>query len=99
MKANAQDRMVRREVQSRQVLYEAESGIEWAKANLRLNPACSTGTIYFEADQVQIVIVPSGGGYWVTSTVHTSQAERKIKVYLQLDSGKWLETHYQELHQ
>jgi len=98
IKANAQAKMARREIQSRQALYEAEGGLEWAKAQLRIDPSVISGNISFGSDQVQISILSSGGGYWVTSIAQSGQAERKITVYLQLDDGRWLETHYQELH-
>ena len=100
IKANAENRMVRRVAQSRQALYVAEGGIEWAKAHLLINPGLRKGSLSLDTGRVEIVIVLSGGGYKVTSEGKSGLAIRKIEEILQLDvdAGKWIMKSYQELH-
>lgn len=98
LKANAENRMVRRVAQSRQALYVAEGGIEWAKAHLMVNSELRRGTLSLDNGQADIEIVTSGGGYKVTSEGRSGSAVRKIRVILQLIAGKWVLENYQELH-
>lgn len=98
MKANAENRMVRRVAQSRQALYVAEGGIEWAKAHLLVNPGLRQGSLSLATGRGYIVIEVSGGGYKVTSEGKSGLAVRKIEQILQLDTGKWVLKSYQELH-
>lgn len=98
LKANAENRMVRRVVQSRQALYVAEGGIEWAKAHLLVNSGLRRGSLSLATGRVDIVIELSGGGYKVTAEGHSGLAVRKIEEILQLDTGKWVMKSYQELH-
>lgn len=98
LKANAENRMVRRETQSRQALYAAEGGIEWAKAHLLVNPALRRGNFSLDTGHVQVVIETSGGGYKVISEGRCGLAVRKIEEILELDTGKWVVKSYQELH-
>lgn len=113
LKANAENRMVRRETQSRQALFVAEGGIEWAKAHLMVNSGLRRGSFSLDTGEVDIVIEPivvesssvekgvieaSGGGYNVTSEGRAGLAVRKIRVILHLVAGKWVLKNYQELH-
>lgn len=100
LKANAENRMVRRVVQSQQALYVAEGGIEWAKAHLLVNSELRQGTLTLATGRVNIKIVLSEGGYKVTAEGKSGLAVRKIEQILQLDidSGKWSLIGYQELH-
>ena len=98
VKANAGLRMVKRQTQSQQAIYFAEGGIEWAKAQLIVNPNWQGGSKVVAEGQAQVSISASGGGYWVTSLATSGLAKREIKVFLSLNSGNWSITHYQELH-
>lgn len=98
LKANAENRMVRRETQSIQALYAAEGGIEWAKAHLPVNPGLRQGSLSLENGQVDIGIETNGGGYKVTAEGHSGLAVRKIMEIIELVDGKWLTAYYQELH-
>lgn len=98
LKANAEYRMVKRETQSRQALYLAEGGIEWAKAHLLANPGLRRGSLSFDTGQVDILIELSGGEYKVTSTGFAGLAVRKIEERLLMDNGTWVIMSYQELH-
>lgn len=98
LKANEENQMVRRETQSRQALYAAEGGVEWAKGCLRDQPGVREGQFNLETGRVQVVIEASGGDYKVTSEAHTGLAFRKIKVVLRSVSGHWIVKSYQELH-
>lgn len=98
LKANAENRMVRRDSQSRQAFYVAEGGIEWAKAHLLVNSELRQGSLSFATGRVDIVIESSGGGYTVISEGHSGLAVRKIEEILQLETGKWVLKSYQELH-
>ena len=98
LKANMENRMVRRVAQSRQALYMAEGGIEWAKAYLLVNSELRQGSLSLATGRVDIVIEVSEGGYKVISEGHSGLAVRKIEEILQLDAGKWIIKSYQELH-
>ncbi|TGE34633.1 hypothetical protein E4K68_00420 [Desulfosporosinus sp. Sb-LF] len=99
LKANIEHRMVRREIQSRQALYAAEGGIEWAKAHLLVNSGLRGGGFLLNFGRVDVAIeTTSGGEYKVTSQGHSGLAVRKIEVILQLNTGKWIMKKYQELH-
>lgn len=90
--------MVRREIQSRQALYVAEGGIEWAKTHLVVNPGLRQGTVTLETGRANVVVEASEGGYKVISEGHSGLAIRKLEEMLQLEGGKWLVKSYQELH-
>ena len=98
LKANAENRMVKRETQSRQALYLAEGGIEWAKAHLLLNPGLRRGNLTLDTGRVDIAIDLIGGEYKVTSKGLSGLAVRKIEERLVMDNGTWIMTGYQELH-
>ena len=98
LKANAENRMVRRVAQSRQALYVAEGGIEWAKAHLHVNSGLRLGSLSLATGRVDIVIELSGGEYKVTSEGHSGSAVRKIEEIVQFDTGRWVIKSYQELH-
>ncbi len=90
--------MVKRETQSRQALYLAEGGIEWAKAHLLVNPELRQGNVALETGRVSIVIESIEGGYKVISKGRSGLAIRKIEETLQLGPGNWVLISYQELH-
>lgn len=98
IKANGENQMVRRESQSRQALYAAEGGIEWAKAHLLVNPGLKQGSFSLATGRVEVVIETNGGDSKVISEACSGLAVRKIEVKLQLVDGKWVEKSYQELH-
>lgn len=90
--------MVKRETQSRQALYLAEGGIEWAKAHLLVNPELRQGNVALENGRVSIVIESIEGGYKVISKGRSGLAIRKIEETLQMNTGNWILISYQELH-
>lgn len=98
LKANAENRIVRRVAQSQQALYVAEGGIEWAKAHLLVNPELRKGSLSLDNGRFDIVIELSGGEYKVTSEGKSGLAVRKLEEILELDAGKWIMKSYQELH-
>lgn len=96
--ANGENRMVRREIQSRQALYAAEGGIEWAKAHMLVNDGLRRGSFSLSTGRVDVQIETIGGDIKVTSQGCSGSAVRKIEVRLQSVGGKLLEKSYQELH-
>lgn len=88
----------KREAQARQAVYLAEGGLEWAKAQLKVNPSWTGGTVTISGKQVLVTTQASGGGYWVTAKATTGFAQREIKVFVENTTGKWKMTQYQELH-
>lgn len=90
--------MVKRVAQSQQAIYVAEGGIEWAKAQLQVNSGLRQGSISLATGRAEIVIESSGGGYKVTSKGLAGLAVRRIEANLWLETGKWVMTGYQELH-
>ncbi|CAA7601592.1 Hypothetical protein DEACI_2259 [Acididesulfobacillus acetoxydans] len=107
VRANAENRMAHREAQSRQAVYAAEGGIEWAKDELLLNPDLKAGRLSLDGGEVAIAVEsasdPKGGSreevYLVTSTARVGRAERKISVVLKRSLGRWLVLCYREIHQ
>ncbi|WP_042330825.1 hypothetical protein [Desulfosporosinus orientis] len=98
LKANAENRMVKRETQSRQALYLAEGGIEWAKAHLLVNSELRGGSLTFDTGHTDIQIEESGGEYTVLATGLSGRAVRKIEARILLMDGAWAINSYQELH-
>jgi hypothetical protein len=98
LKATVEKRMIKREVQSRQALYVAEGGVEWAKAHLIINPELRKGEIGLATGYASITIDNSGEEYNVISEGHSGLAVRKIAETLRLETGKWNIKSYQELH-
>lgn len=98
LKANAENRMVKREVQSRQALYIAEGGIEWAKARLLVDSELRQGSLTFETGKADVRIEASEEKYIVTSTGLSGEAVRRIEARLELRDGTWVIKGYQELH-
>jgi hypothetical protein len=98
LKATIEKRMIKREVQSRQALYAAEGGVEWAKAHLLINPELRKGEIGLATGFAIITIDNSGEEYKVISEGHSGLAVRKIAETLHLEIGKWNIKSYQELH-
>ena len=101
LKANAENRMVRRVAQSQQAVYVAEGGIEWAKAHLPVNSELRRGSVNLatgRADIVIEVIELNGGEYRVISEGRSGLAVRKIEQIIELEGGKWVIKSYQELH-
>lgn len=99
LKSNTENRMVKREVQSRQALYLAEGGVEWAKAHLTTNPDLRKGSLSLDNGQVDVQIELSGGDYKVISKGLSGLAVRKIEEHLELVNESWVTKSYQELHQ
>ncbi|MGC7873512.1 hypothetical protein ACPUYX_18630 [Desulfosporosinus sp. SYSU MS00001] len=99
MKANLGKRMVRRETQSRQALYMAEGGVEWAKAHLLSDFGLRRGEVVFDMGQAAIFIESSGDDYKIISEGRSGLAVRRIEEILQEKTGKWIVKSYQELHQ
>lgn len=98
IKADAGLRMIKRQSQSCQAVYYAEAGIEWAKAQLLLDPAWPGGSKFVAGTQTKVIVSAYEDGYWVTALAVSGFAKREIKVYLKRDSDKWTMTNYQELH-
>lgn len=102
LKANAENRMVRRVAQSQQALYLAEGGIEWAKVHLPHDKSDIveglSKSLLLATGSIGIEIEPIEGGYKVTSKGHAGSAVRKIEQIIQFDNGKWVMKSYQELH-
>lgn len=98
LKASSENRMVKRETQSRQALYIAEGGVEWAKAHLLSNPDLRRGSFSLNTGEVDVLIELYGGEYTVTSRGLSGLAVRKIEERLELVDGVWVTKSYQELH-
>ncbi|XWX60760.1 hypothetical protein AusDCA_0871 [Desulfitobacterium sp. AusDCA] len=99
LKAQTENRMAKREAISRQALYTAEGGIEWVKAELLTDPLFAGGRHRIGEGEAEINVTLGEGGYWVTSDAQYGLAHRKLKVFLQLDQGRWVMSQYQELYQ
>lgn len=97
-KANAENRIARREVQGRQAVYAAEAGLELAKAALRENMGWRKETRNMNGGNVVVEAVPQNEGYWVTSAARIGLAQKKIKVFLLLVEGRWQESIYQDVY-
>lgn len=98
VKAHGENKMSRREISSRQAVYGAEGGIEWAKVMLLHDPDFSGGNIQLGEGTVNINIVTKESGYIITSFAQHGQARRKIKVELERTGEQWLIGKYQEIY-
>lgn len=58
VKVHSENKIVRREVNSRQAIYGAEGGIEWAKVMLEKDPAFMGGTIGIGEGTVKVNVLP-----------------------------------------
>lgn len=90
--------MAGREAQSRQAVYAAEGGIEWAKSRLQRDPAWQGGVYFFGEKQVVVTAKQAEGGYLVSSSAHAGLAERDIQVLMMIEAGQWTVLRYRELH-
>ena len=98
VKASTADRIARREAQSRQAVYFAEGGIEWAKGQLLIDPGWTGGSIPVGGGHVQVTVNSSGSGYQVTASAQAGLAVRKVQVFLVNNSGYWTVSGYHEVH-
>lgn len=98
VKAHSENKIARREVSSRQAIYGAEGGIEWAKVMLEKDPAFMGGEISIGEGTVKVKVIAREGDYTVTSLAQYGRAQRKLKVELEKVDGRWLITKYQEIH-
>lgn len=94
--------MAKREAQSRQAVYIAEGGLEWAKSELIKDPLFTGGKQTIGEETVIINVTVGEGGYWVTSDTQVGLARRKIRVFLSpdtLNQNRWVMSQYQEIYQ
>lgn len=99
LKAQTENRMVKREVLSRQAVYVSEGGLEWAKSELIKDPLFSGGKRTLGEGTVVVNVTVGEGGYWVTSDAQKGLARRKIQVFLSRDQDRWIMSQYQEVYQ
>lgn len=99
LKAQAENRMSKREALSRQAVYISEGGLEWAKSELIKDPLFTGGERTLGEGTVVINVTSGEGGYLVTSDAHTGLARRKIQAFLYRDKDRWIITQYQEIYQ
>lgn len=97
-KASIQNRIAKREVQARQAIYAAEAGLELAKASLKNDLSWREGTVVINNGNVVVTVEAKDEGYWLTSLAQVGFAQRKIRLFLKWEQGRWLETRYQEVH-
>ena len=90
--------MVHMEIQSRQALYAAEGGIEWAKHQLNLDPTLTSGRVAYGQGAAEIKIEKGNGGYWVTAEGKIASVSRKLKVLLLREEGVWVMRYYQDIY-
>jgi hypothetical protein len=98
VKAHSESIIARREVSSRQVVYAAESGIEWVKVKLKEDPSFLGGEISLGEGIVQVNVTPQEEGYRVISFAQVGQIQRRLEVVLEGLDGKWIITMYREIH-
>lgn len=98
LQAHLENKMVRREVNSRQAVYAAEGGIEWVKAKVEGDPAFPGGARMIGEGTVDVRVIAFEGGYKVTSTAQYGLSKRRLEVDLKKKSEQWVITEYQELH-
>lgn len=98
LKAHLENKMVRREVNSRQAVYAAEGGIEWVKGRVEGDPTFPGGERMIGEGTVDVRVIAIEGGYKVTSIAQYGLAKRRLEVDLERKSEQWVITEYQELH-
>lgn len=99
LKAHIENKMVRREITSRQAVYAAEGGVEWVRANLKENLDFIGGQLELGEGTVEVSVnkVDVENGYEVISNAQYGLARRRLKVKLEKMSDSWEITEYQEL--
>jgi type II secretory pathway component PulK len=98
LKAHLENKMVRREANSRQAVYAAEGGIEWVKVKLDGDSAFSGGRLMIGEGTVDVMVTGAPSGYRVTSVAQNGLAKRRLEVNLVKSMNRWVITEYQELH-
>lgn len=98
VKAHSENKIARWEVRSRQAVYGAEGGIEWAKVKLDEDPNFTGGTLMIGDGTVDIHVITHERGYTVTSLAQYGQAKRTLRVRIEKVAEQWLITEYQEIH-
>lgn len=98
VKAHSENKIARWEANSRQAVYGAEGGIEWAKVKLDEDPNFTGGTLGIGEGTVDINIITHERGYTVTSLARYGQAKRNLKVDIEKVDDQWVITEYQEIH-
>jgi hypothetical protein len=99
LKAHSENRIIRREVASRQAVYAAEGGIEWVKVNLQKNLDFSGGHLKVGEGFVEVSVnKKTENVYDVISDAQYGLARRRLKVKLEKTLTTWKITEYQELY-
>lgn len=98
-KSHAELRIVKMEIQRMQAVALADSGLEWAKAELTQNPAWTGGERRIGEGILAVSVRDSSGeeGYWVTSEAVHGVARRKLRALLLFDEGIWKILNYEVL--
>lgn len=99
VKAHSENKIARREVNSRQAIYGAEGGIEWAKVMLEKDPDFREGTISIGEGTVKVNVLAVERNYIVTSLAQYDRAQRILKAELAKSDEQWLIIKYQEIHE
>lgn len=99
VKVHSENKIVRREVNSRQAIYGAEGGIEWAKVMLEKDPAFMGGTIGIGEGTVKVNVLAGEKNYTVTSLAQYGRAQQILKAELAKIDEQWLIMKYQEIHE
>lgn len=98
IRAGGVNRIVHREIQSRQALYAAEGGLEWAKYQLAMGGLEGKKTLEYGQGQVSISLERDKEGCWVTAEGKVGSSVRKIKAYIKNSSVHWQILYYQEVY-
>ena len=97
-KAQAQEKMANYEAHKIQAIYLADSGLEWAKANLTADPGWGGGSRDLGQGKIEVTVYRDTSVYQVISKSKFKDAGQSRSGYLILnDIGQLVISHYEEL--
>lgn len=83
-KVSSYERITRYEAQRIEASCAADSGLEWAEANLKRNPAWQGGSRHFAGGEITVEVVKKDQIYTVTSSSRQERTvQKKYGSYLQ----------------
>ncbi|NLM22058.1 MAG: hypothetical protein GX207_10010 [Peptococcaceae bacterium] len=98
-KARAQEKMAVYEAHKVQAIYLADSGLEWAKANLTADPDWGGGSRDLGEGKIEVTVYKDTSGYQVISKSRFKETGQSRSGYLILnDTGQLIISHYEELY-
>lgn len=99
-KASSQERIVRLEEQRIKALYLADSGLEWANAQLTEDPGWNGGQKQFREGKVKVEVQRNPQGFTVITKADSGKAvQKRYGFFSEQENGILVLKSYGELHE